>query len=106
MKNTPGSPVRHAPWIILSQTVRASSWPTTLPLRRIDEVVARAGLHRLHELRVTATRDVEVRHLREVFLAGDEVHDVRVIDAQDAHVRAAPRAALLHRVGATRHRAS
>ncbi|MNC88065.1 hypothetical protein D3C83_38470 [compost metagenome] len=29
MKNTPGSPVRHAPSIILSHTICASSWPVT-----------------------------------------------------------------------------
>ena len=106
MKNTPGSPVRHAPRIILSHTVRASSWPDDLLRRRIDEVVGRPGLHRVHELRRDGDGDVEVRDLREVFLAGDEFEDVRMIDAQDAHVRAAPRAALLHRIGARRHTAS
>jgi hypothetical protein len=30
--------------------------------------------------------------------AGDEFHDVRVIDAQYAHVGAATRATLLHRI--------
>ena len=29
MKNTPGSPVRHAPSTILSHTSAASSWPVT-----------------------------------------------------------------------------
>ena len=36
MKNTPGSPVFQAPWMILSQTSRALSWPTTLPVLRVD----------------------------------------------------------------------
>jgi hypothetical protein len=65
---------------------------------RVDEVVARPGLHRLHEVVGHRDGDVEVRDLRQVFLTGDELHDVRVIDAQDAHVGAASGASLLHRV--------
>ncbi len=99
MKKQPGSPVRHAPSIILSHTICASSWPVTLPVRRLDEIVRLARLERRHELVGDGNGDVEVRDLGEVFLAGDEVQDVRMIDAQDAHVGAATRAALLHRVG-------
>src|SRR6266704_793256 len=33
MKYTPGSPVFQAPWTIFRNTSRASSWPTTLPVR-------------------------------------------------------------------------
>ncbi len=67
---------------------------------RIHEIVAAVGLERLHELRGDTHRDVEVRNLGEVFLGGDELEHVGVIDAQDAHVGAATRAPLLYGVGA------
>ena len=66
---------------------------------RIDEIVARSVLHRGHEFVGDGDGDVEVRHLRQIFLAGDEIHDIRVIDAKNAHVGAATRAALLHGIG-------
>jgi hypothetical protein len=66
---------------------------------RILQRVGRLRAHRLHELGRHGDGDVEVRHLREVFLAGDEVEDVRVVHAENPHVRAAPRSALLHRIG-------
>jgi hypothetical protein len=43
--------------------------------------------------------DVVVLDLAEVVLEADELDDVRVVDAQDAHVGAAPEGALLDRVG-------
>ena len=63
------------------------------------EAVLGAVLDGIHELGRDGDGDVEIGHLREVFLAGDEVHDVGVVDAQDPHVGAAPGAALFHRVG-------
>ena len=66
----------------------------------IDQVVARSSPDGRHELVGDSDRDVEVRDLRQVFLAGDELHDVRMIDAQNSHVGAAARSTLLHRVGA------
>ena len=63
---------------------------------RIDEVVAGACLHCFHELVGDGDRDVEVRDLRQIFLAGDEIHDIGMIDAQNSHIGAAARAALLH----------
>ena len=64
----------------------------------IHEVVRLTGAQLLDELRGDGHGDVEVHDLREVFLARNELQDVRMIDAQDAHVRAATRAALLHRI--------
>src|SRR5205814_202142 len=65
----------------------------------IDEIVARPRLYGTHELVGDRDRNIEVRYLREVFLAGNEIHYVRVIDAQDTHIGPATRASLLHRVG-------
>ena len=65
---------------------------------RVDQVVGGAGLHGLHELLGERHRDVEVGEVA-VGLALDEVEDVRVVDAQNAHVGAAARAALLDRLG-------
>ena len=62
---------------------------------RVDEVVGLPRLDRVHELPGHGDGDVEVRHLREIFLAADELQDVRVIDPQNPHIRAAPRASLL-----------
>ena len=66
---------------------------------RVDQVVGLAGIERDHERIGDRHGDVEIRHLREVVLAVDEIQDVRMIHAQDAHIRAAPGAALLHDVG-------
>ena len=70
------------------------------PVGRIDQVVAAVSLHRVHELRGDAHRDVEVRDFGEVFLAGNELQHVGMIDAQNAHVRPASRSPLLHRIRA------
>ncbi len=64
----------------------------------INEVVRLTRAERRDEVRRDRDGDVEVHDLREVFLAGDELEDVRMIDAQNSHVRAAARAALLHRI--------
>ncbi len=64
----------------------------------ILQLIARSSLDRRHERVGDRDRDIEVRDLGDVFLARDELEDVRVIDPQDPHVRAATRAALLHRV--------
>jgi hypothetical protein len=48
---------------------------------------------------VTATLILKLVTCVRSSLQGDELHDVRVIDPENAHVRAAPRASLLHRVG-------
>ncbi len=66
---------------------------------RMHQLVLAVGLERVHELARDAHGDVEVHHLRQVFLAGDEVEHVGVIHAQNAHVGATARAALLHRLG-------
>ena len=55
---------------------------------------------------VTATEMLKLVILVSVVLAGDELHDVRVVHPQDAHVGAAPGAALLHRRRWRRRRAS
>ena len=47
-------------------------------------------------------RDVVVLQLPEIVLERDELHDVGVVDAQDAHVGAAPERTLLDRVGGLR----
>src|SRR6185295_15527685 len=59
------------------------------------ELVVR--LHRAHELVGYADRDVEVGEVALV-LGVDEFLDVRMIAAQDAHLRAAPGAGGLHRL--------
>ncbi len=56
--------------------------------------------HRAHELVGHGHRDVEIRDLGDVVLAGDELENIRVVDPQDAHVGAPPRPALLHDLGA------
>ena len=73
--------------------------PHDPPGTGVEEIVAGALLHRLHESVGDGHGDVEVRHLRQVVLAGDELQDVRVIDTQDAHVGAAACAALLDDIG-------
>ena len=65
----------------------------------VEQVVGLVLLHRLHERVGDRDRDVEVGDLARVVLAGDEVHDVRVVHPEDAHVGAAAGAALLHHIG-------
>ena len=64
----------------------------------VDQVVGLPGLERDHEGVRDRDRNVEVRDLRQVVFAVDEIHDVRMIHPQNAHVRAAARAALLHHI--------
>ena len=66
----------------------------------IEQIVVRVGLDGLHELRRDADGDIEVGDLGQIFLARNEFHHVRMIDTQNAHVRATTRAPLLHRVRA------
>src|ERR1051325_3943294 len=65
----------------------------------VDQRVAGAVAHRGHERVGHGDRQVEVAHPRRVELDRDELEDVRVVDAQDAHVGAAARPALLDRLG-------
>ena len=55
---------------------------------RIDQIVLGVGLDRLHERVGHAYGDVEVGDLPFLGLAGDELLDVGMVDAQDAHVGA------------------
>ena len=64
---------------------------------RVDEVVVPARLEGGHERIGDGDRDVEVGH-GAVELALDELQDVRMVDAQHAHVGAAAGAPLLHRL--------
>ena len=70
-----------------------------LPGLRIDDVVGGARFDGLHEGVGHGHANVEVLERRHVGLHFDEGVDVRVIDAQDAHVGAAPGAALFDRFG-------
>src|SRR5439155_1752669 len=73
--------------------------PDRLAAAGMDQIVGRPLLQGPHEGIGDRHGDVEVRDLGEIVLAGDELEDVRVVDAQDAHVGPATRAALLHHVG-------
>src|SRR5450759_3479702 len=66
---------------------------------RVDQRVLLVGVDGAHEGVGDGHRDVEVVEAVVVLLGPDEVEDVRVIDAHDAHVGAAPRAALLDGLG-------
>jgi hypothetical protein len=65
-----------------------------LAVARVAQVEVGVVAHGLHELIGDADRDVEVGDLALFCLAGDELFDVRVVDAQHAHVGPAPAAAL------------
>ena len=65
----------------------------------VDEVVVLALFHGLHEAFGQRHRDVEVGQLALALLAGDKFQDVGMVDAQDAHVGPAPRAALFDLFG-------
>src|SRR5579875_1391969 len=73
--------------------------PDDLARVRIDQLVLLAALNGAHERRGDRHRDVEVGARRHVGLAGDELLDVWVVDGEDAHIGAAPCAALLDRLG-------
>ncbi len=55
MKNTPGSPVLHAPSTIMSKISRASSWPTTSPVRGFTSAYASPRCTASMNASVTAT---------------------------------------------------
>ena len=65
----------------------------------VDEVVFFVFRDLAHEIFGDGDGDVEIIDLLVVLLADDEIHDVRMVDAQDTHVGAAPGAALLDRLG-------
>src|SRR5207247_4098426 len=69
-------------------------WPTWLR----EQLVCLAVVEGTHERVGDRDRDVEVRDAA-VALAGHELEDVRVIDAEDRHVRAASGGSLLHVLG-------
>ena len=62
---------------------------------RVDQVVVGVLLHGVHERLRDPDADVEVRYFLIICLAVDEIDDIRVVDSEDAHVRTAPRSALL-----------
>ena len=70
-----------------------------LPRLGVQQVVHPVRVDRRHEGVGDRDRDVEVGDLGRVVLAGDELHDVRVVHPEDAHVGAAAGAALLDDVG-------
>ena len=70
-----------------------------LPVARVHQVVVLPGGGGLHEGVGHADRDVEVVEVPAGALAGDELHDVRVVHPQDGHVGAAAGAALLDLLG-------
>ena len=65
----------------------------------VDDVVLQVAAQGAEELVGHGDREVEVRELARLDLGVDEVQDVGVVDAEDAHVGAAPEAALVDRVG-------
>ncbi len=85
--------------MIFSQTSRALSLPDRLLGLGMDQVVLTIILDRRHEGVGDRDRDIEVGDLGRVVLAGDEIHDIRMIHPQDAHVGAPTGAALLDHVG-------
>ena len=69
------------------------------PVARVTHRVVASLAHRAHEVLGQPHRDVEVVEDVLLFLGGDELQDVGVVDPQDAHVGAPPRPALLDRLG-------
>jgi len=67
---------------------------------RVDEFIISIVLDRLHEAVCYGDRDVEVVESRIVVLGSDEVKDIRMINAENAHVRTSPGASLLYCLGA------
>jgi len=65
-----------------------------LAVSRVDQVKILVVLHRPHEGVGHTHRDIEVRDMALVGLAGNELSNVRVVDAQHGHVGPAPRATL------------
>ncbi len=66
---------------------------------RIDQRIVAVPFERPHERIREADGEIEVDQLLRVLLGGDEVENVRVVDAQYSHVRAAAGAALLDDLG-------
>jgi hypothetical protein len=73
--------------------------PHDLAGARTLELVLGARRHRIHEGIGNGEGDVEVRDLRRVILAGDELAHVRMIHPEDPHVRPPARTPLLHHLG-------
>ena len=74
----------------------ARAQPADRPLpARVNEIVGRPVLDGVHERVGDADRQVEVLQGAAVDLGLDEVQDVGMVDAQDAHVRSAAASALL-----------
>ena len=67
-----------------------------LAIVRVDKVVVLTLLHGLHELFGEPHGQIEVRELALNLLGVDEVEDIGMVDAENAHVCAAPLAALLN----------
>ena len=65
-----------------------------------DEIVFFTPLERAHETIGDRDGYVEVRDTA-ILLAIDELENVGVVDAQDSHIRPAPRSALLYGLGCT-----
>ena len=66
-----------------------------LSAARVQELILFAVENRGHKGIGDRHTDIEVGDFFLVGLAGDEFQNVRVIHAEDAHIRPAPRAALL-----------
>ena len=96
----PGSPFFQAMFTIVSKTLRA--------LEALDHALGAGRNQIVFPVRVatasmngsvTATEMLKLVSRCGLLLARDELEDVRVVDPQDAHVGAPPRAALLDRLG-------
>jgi hypothetical protein len=78
----------------LAKRSRARTVCQTSPLARVAQRKVAVVAHGLHERVGDGDRDVEVGDLALFRLALDELFDVRVVDAQHAHVGPAAAAAL------------
>ena len=94
MNSAPGSPLWWAYWTILANRSRALYGLPDRAVARIAQVEVAVISHRLHKLVGDGNRDVEIGDGAFGRLAFDEFLDVRMIDAQHAHVGAAASAAL------------
>lgn len=65
----------------------------------VDQGIRLVSVYRSHESIRETDREVEVRHFTRLLLQRDEVQDVGVVDPQDAHVGAPPRASLFDDIG-------
>lgn len=65
----------------------------------VDQGIRLASVYRSHESIRETDREVEVRHFTRLLLQRDEVQDIGVVDPQDPHVGAPPRASLFDDIG-------